>query len=499
MVLGASAVLSLLPLIVAYALDVPLGETGKFVYRYSSFVSQKLLTSAMVIVPIGAVLAALWMLAQPRLRVAGYFMATIAIASLVAWNLWAPLTPMTQHVFNLRSPSHDGAFVEQAEFVHDLSSYLRNFDQLVRRSKEEMRSTRVIANPPGMTVFFHLVFAALPADPNAPSWAERMAGSDGSVTRSTGILLDHGVKAALACAIVLALAGVAAMGLGRLFLSPMGAFAFAAIVVFNPMTVHFNPGKDPDQLLTVCLMLWAWFAAYQRRSWLLHALAGALLVIGMGVGVIHFWVALAGLAATAWEAMEGESKDEKGGGAASRFRPFLLHSVLPTALGGAAVWLTVWAGLGWNMLATLVAVSQRWSELQPELGYSRGLWLMIGLPNVLVFVGLGLWLVAIASLRRFGRPRSLGAKLALCTLGVMTLTYVIGIPYELPRLWVVFVPPLLLGLMMIQPVCRSYGGQRVMMILIVVLISHIAATSVHWAFLDARESEYRLQTLRMYN
>lgn len=506
--LAVSGVLSLLPLLMAYWINVPLGETGKFVYRYSTFLPNKLLTGVLVAAPIGGVLTALWLLTRPRLRALGWLAGVLAISALVAWNFWAPLVPMMQHAFNLRSPSHDGAFLEQAEQIEDLPQYLREFDRLSRRSKEEMRGTRVIANPPGMTVFFYAVLSLFPSDPIAPGWIERQAISDGSLKRSTSILIDHAAKAAIACAAVLALAGVAAMGLGRQFLSPIGAFAFAVIVVFNPMTVHFNPGKDPDQLLTVCLMLWAWFAGYRRRSWALHALAGALLVLGMGVGVIHFWVALAALLATAWEAKDegGRIKEEKGKVTAFRFhpssfrlRPFLLHHVLPTCLGGAAVWLILWSAVGWNLLATLLAVSRRWSELQPELGYSRGLWLLIGLPNVLVFVGFGIWLSALASLRRILRPRSLGAKLTLCTLGIMALTYVIGIPYELPRLWVVFVPPLLLGLMMIQPLARGRSGQRVATIISVLLVTHIATTAMHWAFLDARESEYRLRTKRMFD
>src|SRR5690606_15886713 len=109
-------------------------------------------------------------------------------------------------------------------------------------------------------------------------------------------------------------------------------FVFATVVTFNPMTVHFNPGKDPAQLLTVNLMLWAWFAGYRRQSWTLHAIAGGLLAVGMGVGLIHLWVGIAALVATAWDWYCRMKESNIG-----NWRSAIGNHLLPTVAGGLIV------------------------------------------------------------------------------------------------------------------------------------------------------------------
>jgi len=494
--IAVAGLVSLAPMVILFALDVPLGETAHFVYRYSEIVPPKLIAAGTVIAALAPVIIAAWLLANDRLRPIGYVVACMSIAVLVAWNVWVPPGQVIQHAFNFRSPSHDGAFVEQAEEPMPIVQYLQTFDQRVKLSKERMRGTRVIANPPGMTVLFRALFVAWPADENG--FIIRTWAFDPLLTADAKMLFDHAMKAALLCGLLLALAGMTAIGLGREFLSPVGAFVFAIVVTFNPLTVHFNPGKDPSQLLTVNLMLWAWFAGYRRRLYLLHAIAGAVLVIGMGFGVIHFWIALAALVATMWHEVGWALPTTDGKRWAVPTLHFFVQSVLPTCVGGAAVWLLIWATTGWNQLATLIAVSARWKELQPELGYDRKLWLMIGLPIVLVFGFPGVWLAATSVVRWRRWPRSFGAKLAWATAGAMALTYVIGIPYELPRLWVAFVPPLVLGLMATQPTMRGRSTHRVLTLLVCVVVVHVLATAVHWAMLDARESEYRIRSTRLF-
>src|SRR5207302_9291739 len=109
------------------------------------------------------------------------------------------------------------------------------------------------------------------------------------------------VRLGAALMLVWIAAALAAYGLGRVFLSPAGAAVFAIVATFNPCTVNFLPGKDPGQLLTINLMLWAWFAGWKRGNGWLAMLSGAILVIGSTIGLIHIWVALAAVAATFWE------------------------------------------------------------------------------------------------------------------------------------------------------------------------------------------------------
>jgi hypothetical protein len=99
--------------------------------------------------------------------------------------------------------------------------------------------------------------------------------------------------------------------------------------------------------------------------------------------------------------------------------------------------------------------------------------------------------------RRIG----LGTRLALCTVATMALIYlVLGVTYELPRLWVAFLPPLTLGLAMDWPLLRGRPGEhrRVATVLMLIVGVQIFFTAFHWTFLDAREAEYRLSTRRFY-
>jgi hypothetical protein len=496
--LGVAFALAVLPVGVLFFAGVPLGQEGKFVYRYSDFAIPRLASTVPVVFPASAAAVAIGLLCYGR-RWLGYAVAAVAIASLVGWNFWAPPHFLSQHAMNFRSPSHDGAFLNEAELIQpagpyqsdgeQLAAYLRHFDRRIQAPWEQFGGTRVIANPPLTTVVFRWVTWTWPSESNPPGWVEQLfLSSYRDLTPELVTSPARSVRTAMACAIGLALAGLAAVGLGRQFLSPPAAVLFAVIVVFNPMTVHFNPGKDPAQLLTVNLMLWAWFAGYRRRWWLLHAAAGAVLAIGMGFGLIHLWVAIAALAGTAWQAL-----------AEGRGREFVVRHVLPTVAGGVLLWLGLWMATGWNLAATVLAVAKRWSELQPILGYRRGLWMVIGLPNVLVFVAAGVWLLAVSSLRWRWRPTSFGGRLAVATLLTMAAVYFIGIPYELPRLWVVFLPPLTLGLMALQPLARGRNYRRVMPLLLLVLTVNVTATVLHWSLLDARESEYRLKSQRLFD
>jgi hypothetical protein len=497
--LAIAFALAALPVVVLYLAGVPLGQEGKFVYRYSDFVIPRLASAVPVVFPASVAAVAIGLLCQGR-RWLGYATAVVGIIWLVGWSFAAPPHFMLQHAMNFHSPSHDGAFLNEAELIQPggtsrsqgemLGGYLRQFDKRIQTPWERFGGTRVISNPPLTTVLFRWITWTWPGRSYPPGWIERVyLESYPTITPDLVASPARSLRVALVCSIGLALAGVAAVGLGREFLSPPAAVLFAVIVTFNPMTVHFNPGKDPAQLLTVNLMLWAWFAGDRRRWWVLHAVAGMVLAIGMGFGLIHLWVAIAALAGTAWHALASS-----GGGLR-----FLGRHVLPTVAGGVLLWLAVWMSTGWNLAATVLAVAQRWSVLQPELGYHRGLWLAIGLPNVLVFVAAGVWLAAIAALRWRWRPGSFGGRLAVATLLTMVVVYFTGIPYELPRLWVVFLPPLTLGLMATQPLSRGRTNRRVMGLMLLVLMVQVTTTVIHWTLLDARESEYRLKTQRLFN
>jgi hypothetical protein len=306
--------------------------------------------------------------------------------------------------------------------------------------------------------------------------------SSTEIDRSDVWLFADTTRVAIALCILWALGGLAAYALGRLFFSPAGAATFAMIATFNPATLHFIPGKDPAQLLTINLMLWAWFAGQkQRKLWPLCGLAGAILVIGSTFGLIHIWVAVAVLIATCWQ------------------RQPLLKPTAAAIGGGLLIVLLVWLALGWNIPLTLWAVARKWSEIQKTFEMSRPIWYVIGLPIFLLFLSPGFWTLIGLSVRRW--RMNFGTRLFLGTLFVMLFTYfAIGMTYELPRLWVAFLPLLTLGLAIDFPLLRAQENHpRVAQVLMLIVLTQMIYTTFHWTLFDVRETEFRLTSKRYYH
>jgi hypothetical protein len=431
----------------------------------------------------------MWMWSRPvrGWRLSGAGVAATVAALLAAWTWWAPPHPITQHTFNLSSPSHEGAFLFEALHPGPISQYLRTFDRArLPLPVERFGSTRVVSNPPGTTILFRAIVVSFPPDMKAGDLERWAFGPEAPQLEPHW---SRALHVSLVLGALWALSALTAYGLGREFLSPVGAATFAAIAFFNPSAVLFNPGKDPAQLLTITAMLWAWFAGWRRGSVAASALAGALLVVGATMGLIHVWVAVAAAGATAWHARATERS----------LKRFTLRNVLPAMLGAVAVVLVVYVASGWNIVATLWAVWRRFAEVQPTFKLSRPIWMLIGLPIFLLFLSPGLVTAIALAARRFTRGgRGLGFRLFACTLVAMGLTYVIGVPYELPRLWVAFVPPLALGAMLDVPLFRGRSTWRTFQPLAAVVAAQVLFTAVHWTMFDVRESEYRLMSQRLW-
>ena len=79
---------------------------------------------------------------------------------------------------------------------------------------------------------------------------------------------------------------------------------------------------------------------------------------------------------------------------------------------------------------------------------------------------------------------------------------VVGVTYELPRLWVAFLPPLVLGLSIDRPLLRGSekaAHPRLALALVMIVFTQIAFTAMHWTLFDVRETEYRLISERFYH
>ncbi len=483
--LAASFVTVIGTLLVMSTTGVRFGQ-GYFAYRYSPVKDLRTVRSTFVICIAALAAGAVWRLSLKQKW--GGIMLTGALALAAGWLWGAPPTPLAQHAFNLRSMSSDGAFVTEAENVTALRGYLRMFDERLKRTPKEMGGTRVLSNPPGMTAIAYAVIHAWPPRVEPLGGIEKILVEQFDIPATNVTIVSNSLKVAAFLCAVWALACVAAYFLARLYLSPAGAAVVAIVMCFNPMTVHFVPGKDPAQLLTINLMLLGWLAGWEKRNCLWAAGAGAIGVVGATIGLIHIWIALAMVIATAWE---GWVSRERGG-----IKRLTANGTAALA-GAAAVLIGAYVSIGWNIPLQTFAEIRRFEGLQETFERNPAIWFAIGLPSFLLFTSPGLW--TLVGLRAHQRSMDFGGRMALCTGAVMVITYLMGVTYELPRLWVAFLPLLTLGLAMDLGLLKGQGMHRpVAKALVLMVTVQILATAMHWTFLDVREAEYRLLSKRFY-
>lgn len=494
--LALAMLVPLVALLVLRETHVPVGEPGETVYLFSAESQPRLFERAWPGLLAGAVVAAgVWQLAagdsERRRRRIGAALTAVGVTGLVVWTWWAPPIAVAQYMINLLSPAQDGAFlIEPRRFPSGPRDYLRQFESRIQLSPHEMGSTRVMSNPPGMTL---LAYAATATRPYAHGMDVWLLGDVAEVGDIAGAL-SPALRFALLLAAMWGASAMLAYLAGRQVLSPAGAATFALVVTFNPCTVNFVPGKDPAQLLTINAMIWTWLIAWAepagRRATAWGLAAGLFLVAGAVCGLIHLWVAAAVFVATAWT-----------GGWRSVLRP-AAGAVVGAALGFALLRVT----LGWNAPHTMWAVYRRFKEVQPIIYPHQKLWFVIGLPIFLLFVSPGLVVPAWMALRQRGyvgreAGRSpLGRPLFFATLVVMALTYVFGVTYELPRLWVAFLPPLTLGAMAACPTFRGSWrtSRHARWVLFSIVAVQVVFTIIHVSLMDARESEQRILSHRLF-
>ena len=487
MLLALSAILLLATSIVLHRGDIRLGQ-GSFAYRYSPLYGFRVVR-ALLCVPLAAAAGGvIWFLAtRPQRGGAGLALLGVIAALLVGWTWWAPPAPVLQHTFNFLSPSHDGAFVLEAKGAPGAAAYLRGFDARIQAPPEEFKGTRIVSNPPGMTIVAMGAMKVIPPSVESPTAIDRYALSTPPNVLKR-IEWPLALRVAFASLLLWGASAFVAYLLGREFLSVPAAAVFTLIVLLNPSTVLFSPGKDPAQLLTINAMLWTGLAGWRRGSVALAATSGALLMVGSIIGLIHLWVAFAAFAAVSWHVLRTREPIVR----------FVLRTLLPAAGGAVLIVLACYIAIGWNPLTTLLAVQRRWTQVQPTIAVNHTLWMFIGLPIFLVFTSPAYWTTIGLSLRKLRRGSGFGRRLLICTLVAMALTYVLGVPYELPRLWVAFLPPLALGAMIDLPMFHASEARRVWRPLAAIVAVQVLFTALHWTIYDARESEYRLLSERLW-
>ncbi len=477
-------------LLILWLLDVRLGQPHLF-YRYSLYGPLRLI-HALPAIAIGCggvyALHAAWRGRHPR----GWGVAALAAyVALVGWTYLAPPSHAGYHIFNLESPSHEGAFTIEARHVPSVRAYVSDlFFRRLQLDPEDVGGRRLLSNPQGMTVAALIAAELVRAVPPIFTALDARYELTASAT-------DAEQARWFAAYLVLAIGMTVVWGwsllfaylLARLWLRAPAAIAIAFCCVFNPATVNFTPGKDPAQLLTVLAMLWMWLAGYRsgKPGWC--AAAGASFVVGASFGLIHAWILLIVACTTLWDACRvGEAR-------ANAVR-WLVRCAMPAAVGGGLASVVYYIAADWNIPRTILAVGRRYGQIQEGV-IADPLWMTAyGLPLFLLFAGPALFILI--TQRRLVRDAAaaLAGRLLICTLAVMTYSYFFANNNETPRLWIPFIPLLLLPLAARRSAWRAPRASA--NLAVALLVVQLLGTVLHWTMMDVRETEYRLDTGRYF-
>lgn len=489
----AVAVVPLAALLVLYTWQVPLGLPGKFTYLYSPIVPRRAAVVPAALVACTVISAGVWLLgaaAAPRRRIGGACVA-VGVGALGCWAFASPPQYLSQHNFNMNSPSHDGAFLAESRYLLErgVMRYLADFPERTRTPREVMRGTRVLSNPPATTLLAGAVRSTLDSSPSLTTRMFDFWIGDPEVSAEDRLPVTRAIIFSLVLHACWLLAWPLWFAIARLAgLAPALAAVAATIAWVTPATLGFTPGKDPGQLFTTALPLLAWMLALRARgngtTALFAASAGGLAIAVAYVGLIHLWLAIIVLAATLIAAHD-------------RRRRILVFMLMPAiagallVLGGLAA-----AGVDWVTTMRAVAAAQALVTRGPDaMPWS---WQLLGAPLFLLLAGPGV-LLALVGLARPGisssaqtpaksdAPPALFRVAALLSLAVMSAT-VIFTNAEASRLWIPFVPLLVIGAAQAIP---PWLASRTHLLAAILLI-HLACSLVEWSFMDLRESENRL-------
>ncbi len=298
---------------------------------------------------------------------------------------------------------------------------------------------------------------------------------------------------------------------GRVFLPAGGAAAFAVCCLVSPQTLLFTPGKDPAQLLPGAVPLWIWLWAFRDIRRVPALLAGGLFVPACMVSLVHVWLAAVVLTAGALAVR----------GVPGRSGRFWRSVVLPAAAGAGVTGLALYVCCGVSMPAIVLAVAQAQAEVTRGPGAMPLRAQALGIPLFLLLAGPALWwnLLWVSV-----RPKTIGSEpprglkpaarwvsgrtvsrrgrsdqngrfgLYLCVGAAAVMVGTVGFTnMETPRLWIPFVPLLLLGTGLQLPFYRDAVHPARLLLAVMVLVQ-VVFSAAQWSFVDAREAEMRLSS-----
>ncbi|MCC6358466.1 MAG: hypothetical protein IT450_06975 [Phycisphaerales bacterium] len=478
--------------------DVPLGKPGTITYPYSDFAPIRAERVPQMIAIAAILGAAVLLAADPprRRRAVAYGLAVVGVIGVGVWALVSPPAWQRQHLFNLLSPSHDGAFFLEAEHVKrvGVAEYVRTFPDRAATPPEEMRGTRVISNPPGTTLLVIAIDRALTAGGALERWFGQWAVDDPTLPVEVKRRAGHALAFSLALIGFWFAGAVLIFVAGRTLVAPETALAIAIVAAVSPMTVAFTPGKDPAQLATVGAFLCPWLGALRcRGAWRLvfGLVAGVMLALGGFVGLIHFWIGGAVILASwlaAWRCRSRSAATSPGG-----LGPGAMTATLAAAAGfGLGAALLTWT-LGYDMLASTLAIARAQAQVTRGPTAMPLTWQALGLPLFVLFAGVGVLAAAgmVIPRSRDSATDVFGRRLLLVTLSIMLLT--VGFTnVETPRLWIPFAALLAFGAGLRLEALLPAGRARARLLAAIVALQVVAA-AVQWSLMDMREAELRLK------
>jgi hypothetical protein len=282
---------------------------------------------------------------------------------------------------------------------------------------------------------------------------------------------------------------------GRLYFAPPAAVALALCSTLAGPTLLFVPGKDAAQLLTAGVPLLLWLAATRPATpsgaaIVLALAAGAGLVAATLASLVHLWLAAVVVAAC----LAGAART---GG----LWRLALRAATPAALGAGAA-IAACDAVGLDFFATCVAVAEAQARVTRGPDAMPLAWQALGVPLFVLFAGPAFWL-----LLAWTRPRtcdkladvertavSTGLLLGSATVLVATVGFT---NIETPRLWIPFVPLLLLGAMLRLPTLRT-APHAAALFLAQATLAQLGVAWLQWALMDMRETETRIVAGRFF-
>jgi hypothetical protein len=479
----AAAVPALITIIL-HCLRVPLGLPRRFVYRYTPVFNWRLAETPWALLWTAAITLGVWLAlgSTARRQRAGLLLAFGGVIGFGTWSYVAPPDHVVQHVFNMLSPSQDGAFLREALAVQDVRTYLRDYPQRAQTPPAEMRGTRVISNPPGTTLLAAAVRHSTATHPSIRSAFQPEFESDNPALAGFAEEAADALAFAWLLTALWITAAPVLYALGRLYFPPGPSLVFAVCALVSPMTLLFTPGKDTAQLLTVAVPLWLWLLAERRGWWAAAAGAGVASIVAVMVSLVHVWVAAVIVVATILHAWRDPQRRTR----------VLRVCILPAAAGAILALLVLYIACDANVPATVWAVAQAQSRVTRGPDAMPLLWQCLGGPFFLLFAGTALWATALwpRAARISDEPARLGGWLIVGCLLVMVAT--VGFTnIETPRLWIPFTPVLLLGLALRLRDFRLSSSQTNWPLTALVAL-HLLMSVLQWTLMDVRESEYRL-------